>query len=89
MALGADRRDVLRLVVVEALRTCAVGVVLGLAASAAAGRLLGSLLFGVQPIDPAVLAADALFLLIASVLASSAPAVRASRLNPMVALRAE
>jgi predicted lysophospholipase L1 biosynthesis ABC-type transport system permease subunit len=89
MALGADRRDVLRLVVGEAVRTCAVGVVLGLAASAAAGRLLGSLLFSVQPIDPAVLAADALFLLIASVLASSAPAVRASRLDPMVALRAE
>jgi predicted permease len=89
MALGADRRIVLTMVVREALTTSAVGLVLGLAASAAASRLLGSLLFGVRPFDPAVLASAALFLMAASVLASSAPALRASRLDPMTALRTE
>jgi ABC-type antimicrobial peptide transport system permease subunit len=89
MALGADRRNVLVMVVTEALKTSAVGLVLGLAASIAASRLLGSLLFGVRPFDPAVLAAAALFLTAASVLAASAPAVRASRLDPMTALRAQ
>ncbi len=89
MALGADRRDVLLLVVSEALKTSAVGLVLGLAASAAASRLLGGLLFGIGPFDVSVLTAATLFLLAASVLASSAPAVRASRLDPMAALRTE
>ncbi len=89
MALGADRREVMALVVGEALRTSAIGLVLGLAASAAASRLLGSLLFGVRPFDVAVLATVSLFLLAASLLASSVPAFRAARLDPMKALRAE
>jgi len=59
------------------------------APSAAAGRLLGSLLFGVQPIDLSVLAAMAVFLLAASVLAAYSPAARASRLDAMTALRSE
>jgi ABC-type antimicrobial peptide transport system permease subunit len=77
------------MVVREALKTSAAGLVLGLVASAAAGRLLGSLLFGVQPFDLSILGAVALFLMAASLLASSAPAVRASRLDPMTALRSE
>ena len=89
MALGADRKNVLLLVVREALKTSAVGLVLGVAVSALAGRLLGSLLFGVRPFDPSVLAAVAVFLLVSSVLASSVPAARASRLDPMAALRSE
>jgi ABC-type antimicrobial peptide transport system permease subunit len=89
MALGADRSNVLAMVVREALKTSAAGLVLGLIASAAAGRLLGSLLFGVQPFDLSILGAVAVFLMAASLLASSAPAVRASRLDPMTALRAQ
>jgi predicted permease len=89
MALGADRSNVLLMVVTEALKTSAAGVVLGLVASAAASRLLGSLLFGVQPFDLSILSSVALFLVAASLLASSAPAVRASRLDPMTALRAQ
>jgi ABC-type antimicrobial peptide transport system permease subunit len=89
MALGADRRNVQRLVVGEAVRTSAVGLVLGLAISALASRLLGSLLFGVRPFDPAVLICVALFLLVSSLLASSIPAARASRLDPSAALRSE
>jgi predicted permease len=89
MALGADRRDVLRLVVGEALKTSALGLALGLAASVLASRLLASLLFGVKPFDPGVLAAVSVFLMAASVLAASAPALRASRLDPMAALRAQ
>ena len=89
MALGADRRNVLRMVVREALKASAAGLVLGLVASAAASRLLGSLLFGVQPFDLSILCVVALFLMAASLLASSAPAVRASRLDPMTALRTE
>jgi predicted permease len=88
MALGADRRRVLFLVVSEALKTSAVGLALGLVLSAAAGRLLGGLLFGVQPFDPAVLASVAFSLLAASLLASSAPALRAARVDPIEALRA-
>lgn len=88
MALGADRRRVLLLVVGEALKTSLLGLVLGLAASAAASRLLASLLFEVRPLDPSVLAAVAVFLLTAAVLASSAPALRAARLDPIEALRA-
>jgi putative ABC transport system permease protein len=89
MALGADRSNVLVMVVREALKTSAAGLVLGLVASAAASRLLGSLLFGVQPFDLSILSAVAVFLMAASLLASSAPAVRASRLDPMTALRAQ
>ncbi len=88
MALGADRRGVLVLVISEALKTSAAGLALGLVLSAAAGRLLGSLLFGVRPFDPAVLASVAFFLLAASLLASCAPALRAARVDPIEALRA-
>jgi ABC-type antimicrobial peptide transport system permease subunit len=89
MALGADRRRVLVLVVGEAIRTSLVGLVLGLAASAAASRLLASLLFEVRPLDPSVLASVSVFLLAAAVVASTAPALRASRVDPMTALRSE
>jgi putative ABC transport system permease protein len=88
MALGADRRRVVLLVVGEAIQTSLVGLVLGLAASAASSRLLASLLFDVRPLDPSVLASVALFLLASAVVASSAPALRAARLDPIEALRA-
>ena len=88
IALGADRRSVLFMVVSEALKTSAAGLALSLVVSAAASRLLGSLLFGVRPFDPGVLASVAFFLLAASLLASSAPALHAARVDPIEALRA-
>ena len=89
MALGADTRDVVLMVSREALATTVIGIALGLAASVAAGRLLSSLLFAVAPFDPPVLAATALFLLAVAAAASAGPALRASSVDPMTALRAE
>jgi predicted permease len=89
MALGANTRDVVLMVSREALATSALGIALGLAASVAAGRLLSSLLFAVAPFDPPVLAATAIFLLAVAAAASAGPALRASSVDPMTALRAE
>jgi ABC-type antimicrobial peptide transport system permease subunit len=89
MAMGASARDVVLMVSREGLATSALGIAVGLAASVAASRLLGSLLFDVRPFDPAILAATALFLLAVAAAASAAPAFRASRVDPMAALRAE
>jgi ABC-type antimicrobial peptide transport system permease subunit len=87
MALGARRGDVLRGVVAEGLRLAAIGAVVGLAASFAVARLLRGLLYGVGVYDPAAfLAAPALLALVA-VLACGVPAWRASRVDPVVALR--
>ena len=89
IAMGASARDVVLMVSREGLATSALGIAVGLAASVAASRLLGSLLFDVRPFDPAILAATALFLLAVAAAASAAPAFRASRVDPMAALRAE
>jgi putative ABC transport system permease protein len=87
MALGADRGAVLRLVLREAAMLVGVGVLLGLGLSAAAGRAVASLLFGLNPIDlPAFLGAAGTLTLVA-LGASYLPARRASRLDPSVALR--
>jgi predicted permease len=87
MALGAVSEEVLAMVVREGLRVCAIGVAIGLVLSAAATRFLSSLLFGVSATDPAVFAGAALFLLGVGALAAYAPARRASRIDPMTALR--
>ncbi len=89
MALGADRGDVLRLVAGEGLRLASAGVVAGLAAAAATARVLATLLFEVQPMDPATYAAAAAFLVLVALLASAIPAWRATRVAPVSALRAE
>ncbi|HLW79817.1 MAG TPA: ABC transporter permease, partial [Terriglobia bacterium] len=87
MALGAEREDVIGMVMREAWRLLAIGVVAGTAMSLVAGRWASSLLFGLKPYDPLTLgAAGALLAAIAS-LASFLPARRASRVDPMAALR--
>jgi len=89
MALGARRADVVRLFVAHGLKLLVIGLALGLAASLALAPLMASLLFGVEPTDVATLAAVTLLLLLVGVTASYLPARRATRVDPMVALRIE
>jgi putative ABC transport system permease protein len=89
MALGASRANVLRMVLQQGLLLTAIGLVIGLAAALALGRYLATLLFGVKPNDPLSFAAVAALLLAVGLLASLLPARRATRVDPMVALRYE
>ena len=89
MALGASRGSVRGLVLRTALTLTATGVVLGLGASLALTRVIESFLFGVEPTDPRTLVAVSLGLCAVAVLASLVPALRASRLDPLLALRKE
>ena len=89
MALGARPATVRRMVLGESLVTAAAGLGAGLLASVAVARLVRSQLFGVQPGDPVVLIGAALLLLAMASAAAYLPAVRASRIDPMVALRSE
>ena len=88
-ALGARAGDVVRLVLGEALAPVGVGIVIGLAASLLAGRLLQAMLFGVTPADPVVLLLAGAFLLAGALVAAWSPARRAMRIAPMEALRQE
>ena len=89
VALGARAEDVVALVVGHGVRAVAAGVVLGALLALAAGRLIASLLYGVSPRDPFVLAAVSVVLLVVAAVASLVPAWRASRVDPVEALRAE
>ena len=89
MALGAKRGQVLRLMLGDGLLPALYGLVLGLAASAGAVRLIQSMLYGTRPLDPAIFAAVAATLLLVAALACLVPAWRASRIDPMQALRTE
>jgi len=89
IALGAQREQVLRLMLGDGLRPALYGLVLGLAASAAAVRLIESMLYGTRPLDPGIFAAVAATLLVVAALACLVPAWRASRIDPMQALRME
>jgi predicted permease len=89
MALGAQRLEVLRSVLLDGLRPVVLGLVIGVAGGAAAGSLIRSILYGTSPFDPVVLVAMVGCLMLTAVLACAVPAVRASRIEPMVALRAE
>jgi predicted permease len=89
MALGAARADVLRLMMRESMILVATGVALGLAAAAAASRLVSNLLFGVGPTDPIVMAGAAFVMVFVSALAGYLPARRAAQVDPLIALRYE
>jgi putative ABC transport system permease protein len=88
-ALGAQRMDVLRLIVGEGARLAAIGIAIGLVLSFALARLISSLLFGVTAADPLTFAAVAAVLSGVALLASYVPGRRAMRVDPMVALRYE
>lgn len=89
VAFGAQRGEVLRLMLTEGLRPACVGLGLGLLGALAAANLIRALLYGVQPFDVAVFCAVALLLLAVSLVACLLPAWRASRLDPVQALRNE
>src|SRR5437016_13256441 len=89
MALGAQTRDVLRLVVSQGMKPVVIGLIIGLAAALALGRLLTSQLYQVSAHNPVLLIGTAATLGAAALLACLLPARRASLLNPVVALRAE
>ena len=89
MALGADPRSVLRLVVGQGMAVALAGAGLGLVGAFLLTRLMASLLYGVRPGDPLTFAAVAAALLLVALAASWIPARRAARIDPMQALRAE
>jgi predicted permease len=89
MALGARSSDVIRLVLGEALALAGIGIAFGVAGAAAAGRFIAAMLYGVRPGDPLTLVATVALLIGVAVAASWVPARRASRVEPVNALRAE
>jgi putative ABC transport system permease protein len=89
MALGAARVGVLAMIVREGVLMAAIGIVTGLGAAALATRLMQDLLVGITPRDPLTFAGGAVLLLLIAAAASYLPARRATRVDPMVALRAE
>jgi predicted permease len=89
MALGAERRDVLRLVLARALRIVVAGLIVGLAGAAGLTRVLRTFLFGVTPTDPIAFTIVTLLLMAVGLMAAWLPARRATRIDPCAALRAE
>jgi predicted permease len=89
LALGAQRGQVVRLMLGDGLRPAVYGLVLGLAVSTGAVRLIQSMLYGTRPLDPAIFAVVAATLLLVAGMACLVPAWRASRIDPMQALRTE
>jgi putative ABC transport system permease protein len=89
MALGADRRGVVRMVIADALRPTIIGLVVGVVAALAIRRVVESLLFGVGPGDPLTFAAVSTLLVVVALGASALPAYSATRVDPMLALRDE
>jgi putative ABC transport system permease protein len=89
MALGARRGDVLKMTVKQGLKLVVVGVAIGLVAAFVLTRVMASLLFGVSATDPVTFVSIPLVLMSVAMLASYIPALRATRVDPMVALRAQ
>ena len=88
-ALGAQASDLLRLTIVRGLAPAAIGIVVGVLLSLASGRFVSELLFQVSPNDPTVLGGASGVLLVAAIIASLVPALRAVRVDPTIALRAD
>ncbi|MGH9625328.1 MAG: FtsX-like permease family protein, partial [Bryobacteraceae bacterium] len=89
MALGAERSNVLWIVMRQSLLLAGLGIVIGLPVALGAEQLVSKMLFGVRPADPVSMAGAAILLLIFALVAGYLPARRASRIDPMVALRCE
>ncbi|HYT76737.1 MAG TPA: FtsX-like permease family protein, partial [Vicinamibacterales bacterium] len=89
VAIGANRRRILWMVLHDALATVAAGIVTGLAAAWYLSRLLQNWLYGVTPHDPSVLAGVALLFLMVGILAAYVPARRATRVDAVIALRTD
>ncbi|HEU4413201.1 MAG TPA: ABC transporter permease [Candidatus Angelobacter sp.] len=89
MALGAQRSEVLRLILLDGMRPVFVGLIIGLAGGAVAGVLIKSILFGTRPLDPIVFAGMVGSLLLTAIIAGAVPALRACRIEPTQALRTE
>ena len=89
MALGAGRRDVLKIVIGQGMLPAAIGAGIGLVAALLLTRLMTSLLFGVSPADPVTLAVIISMLATVALMACYLPAHRATRTDPMIALRYE
>jgi ABC-type antimicrobial peptide transport system permease subunit len=86
-AFGASTQDVLRLVMNHAVRVVSTGVAIGLVLAAMSGRLIETMLFGVRPLDPTTFVLVALVVGITAALSIAAPAWRAARIDPAIALR--
>jgi putative ABC transport system permease protein len=89
LALGAQRRDVVGMVMRESMLLVVIGVIIGLGAALASTHLIASLLYGLAPNDPLTIALASLLLMTVAALAGYLPARRAARVDPMVALRHE
>lgn len=89
IALGAERGSVLRMILGQAMSLVAVGALIGAAGALFAGRAIRSMLYGVTAADPMTYLASGAVLAVAALAASAVPALRATRVHPMVALRAE
>jgi len=89
LALGAGLSDVMRMVVLEGMKPTLLGVVIGAAGALALGRVLSSLIYGIRPTDPITFLAVAFLLAAIALFASIIPAYRATKVDPMVALRYE
>jgi predicted permease len=89
MALGAARSDVLRLVLTQGLMLAAIGNAIGLVTAFGTTRLMSNLLYGVRPNDPVAFASSAAIVVLISLVATSIPALRAARADPLIALHCE
>ena len=89
MALGAQRTDVLKMTVMQSLKLVGIGLVIGLVSAFILTRVMAGLLYGISATDPVTFLSIAFVLLAVALLASYIPALRATRVDPMIALRAQ